>query len=140
MPAAVKWACHLFLGLTAFLFGAAARGAQTDWDEWKPSKMDALQLPRFCWSEKGIDVKGPEFEISRETCGPAVNHYCGALLFLNWSHRSFGNKAQRLQLLQKAKGATLYTLSGTAGYPQCPIREHAEKTLRQINGELQGLH
>jgi hypothetical protein len=34
----------------------------------------------------------------------------------------------------------LYTLNGIVKFPQCPIREHAENTLRQINGELQALH
>lgn len=142
MVQARVWAL-LCLGLTAFAVGPLAQAEQA-FNEWDPPRTDAALLPHFCWgppSNKGhFDVKGPEFEIPTSKCGPAVNHYCGGLLFLLWANRSFGNKSEKRILLVKARDSTLYTLKGIEGYPECPIREHAEKTLQQVNTQLQILH
>ncbi len=138
------WAI-LGLGLTTLVVGSLAEAAQPaqTYDEWNPSQMDAALLPHFCWgppSSKGhFNVTGPEFEIPKDTCGPGVNHYCGGLLFFMWANRAFGNKKLKRELLVKARDSTLYTLKGIENYPECPIREHAERTLLQINTQLKFL-
>jgi hypothetical protein len=82
------------------------------------------------------DVRGPEFEIPRKTCGVGMNHYCIGLIDLSRANKTFGNKSRKRSLLLIAKANTLYTLRAMTDYPKCPIRGHAEKTLEQIDAQL----
>jgi hypothetical protein len=133
----------LFFWFTILAIGPLAPAGAREFDEWNPPKTDAALLPHFCWgppSHMGhFDVTGPEFEIPKDTCGIAMNHYCNGLVQIIWANRMVGNKNSKRIFLEQAKSSTLYTLKGMVGYPDCPIREHVEKTLQQIEGELRAL-
>lgn len=93
-------------------------------------------LPKFCWSQY-MDVKGPEYEI--RGCGPYMNHYCWGLTELLRARKVFGNPQDKIGYLIRAKGSTESTLRDMKDYPACPIREHAETTLRTVNLQLRAL-
>jgi hypothetical protein len=92
---------------------------------------EVLLLPRFCWGQYMAGVDGPEFEI--RDCGVAWNHYCPGLIQLNEARKPNVTRGAKIQLLQRAKTNTLYTLRGIEPYPACKIRTHAQTTLQQIN-------
>jgi len=94
---------------------------------------EIAMLPHFCYAQYVDNVSGPEYTI--HDCGPIVNHYCPALLELQRAQKAIGvkKKGERLQHLQVAKRDTLYTLNGIKGFPNCPIRQHVESTLMQVN-------
>jgi hypothetical protein len=104
-----------------------------------PSVSEATLLPKFCWNQLlGDKFKGPEFEIPRETCGIAMNHYCPALVALGRAHRSISDE-YRLGNLETAKRGVLYTLKGMEKYPHCPIRAQVMGTYQQVERELRVL-
>jgi hypothetical protein len=97
---------------------------------------EVLLLPRFCWAQFNDAFKnqGPQFRITR--CGVGMNHYCPALLELNRSYSPSLSKGQKIQRLTVARRGTEYTLHWMKNYPDCPIRAHVEKTLREVNARL----
>ena len=114
-----------------------ARSAQAE-DPWHATKSEAAQLPLFCWGQMMSDeFRGPEYEIL--DCGVSMNHYCLGLLKIVRANKMFGNMAAARTLLVAAKDDTESTLKDMQPYPNCSIREHAEKTLVQINGQLRVL-
>ena len=120
-----------------FFTGAAATLAQAA-DPWHATKSEAAQLPLFCWGQLMSDeFRGPEYQIL--DCGSGMNHYCLGLLKIVRANKMFGNMNYRKDLLVGAKDDTELTLKGMQSYPNCSIREHAEKTLVQINGQLRML-
>lgn len=84
------------------------------------------------------NVNGMEYWIPRETCGEGMNHYCLGQLSIVRANRTFGgaNLYKKKALLRAAKDHTEYTLTAMRDYPSCPIREHAETTLKQIESQL----
>jgi len=128
----------LLLLVLAFL--PAAAGAQAEAPDYKPSISEAALLPRFCWAQfMGPKFRGPEFDIPRDTCGVAVNHYCIGLIDLGRANRTFDNSKRRQAYLLDARKNTVYTLRGIEGYPHCPIRRHVEATFRQVESGLRAL-
>lgn len=105
----------------------------------KAPPLEVAQLPRFCWAQYMPNVSGPPYEIPRKTCGVFMNHYCPALIEVIRANESFDNLGARKQHLTVARRETLYTLNGMKGFPNCPIRSHAESTLRQVEESLRSL-
>jgi hypothetical protein len=101
--------------------------------------VEIARLPTFCWEGYVEGASGPQYRIDRQTCGPATNHYCPGLIELMRAKASIGDARKRSYYLDRAKGQTLYTLRGIEQYPSCPIRGHAQDTLKEINGLLMGL-
>ena len=119
--------------LTSFAVAARAR-AQPD---YRPPAREALLLPKFCWKQfMGEKFSGPQYEIPHESCGAFVNHYCPGLIDLNRANRTLGDAGKKRAELLRAREKTLYTLRGIQRFPRCPIRSHAETTLRIIDSEL----
>lgn len=133
---AVNWrdAGLLVLAVALSTAGAVARAETPD---YRPGRSEALLTPQFCWKQfMGKEFSAPRYEIPHRTCGAFVNHYCYALIDLNRANRTIGNEAKKRGYLLKARKDTLYTLNGIKGFPNCPIRTHAETTLRVIEIQL----
>jgi len=94
---------------------------------------EVVLLPQFCWAQYMDNVEGPEYSISSTLCGVGMNHYCPALIELIEAKRSVGTKARnRAGHLNVAHKEVLYTLNAMRDYPSCPIRGHAESSLREV--------
>ena len=122
----------LLLGFVAFALAYATT-------KYKAAPSEVALLPKFCWAQYMENVEGPEYGIPIKTCGYAMNHYCIGLVELIRANRSFANPGIRKQHLMRAREDTLYTLRGMKDYPACPIRAHAESTLRQVETGLRNL-
>ncbi len=108
--------------------------------KYKAAANEVVLLPRFCFAQYLDGAKGPEYEIPVSSCGVYMNHYCPALLEVIRANRSFGKPGLRKHHLTVARKETLYTLRGMKDFPACPIREHAESTLRQVEGSLKAFN
>ena len=122
----------IFVTLVSFCMTARAQTMLPPGQGFRPTPPEVVQLPKFCWG-KWTNYKGPEYEISRKLCGVGTNHYCPALVELLRANRSFGNTKARRGYLGAARQGTLYTLKAIEGYPNCPIRGHAEGTLHLVD-------
>ena len=123
------------------ILGLAVTGAsaQSETPDYKPSTRDALLTPKFCWKQfMGDKFSGPQFEIPKN-CGGFMNHYCYGMVDLNRANRAVAERGRKRAYLLRAKKNTLYTLRGMKGFPNCPIRAHAETTLRIIEIKLGAL-
>ena len=133
---AVYWRNAVFVALVVVISTANVL-ARAETPDYRPSRTEAVQTPKFCWKQfMGKEFSAPQFEIPHKTCGAFVNHYCPGLIDLNRANRTIGNKRKKRAYLLKAKGHTLYTLKGIKGFPNCPIRHHAETTLQVIEIQL----
>jgi hypothetical protein len=104
-------------------------------DEWHASKIEAAQLPPFCWGQM-MDSNLAESRYWITDCGSGANHYCLGLLKIVRANKIFGEKWRRSAMLRAAKDNTLYTLEAIKNYPNCSIRSHAEQTLQLIESQL----
>lgn len=102
--------------------------------QWHASPSEGVLLPRFCWGQMMGTIQGPEYSIPSDACGPFMNHYCLGQLSMVRANRTVGRMDVKKQLLSVAREQTVQTLKDM--YPQCPIREHAEKTLIQLDAQL----
>jgi len=101
--------------------------------KYKAPANEVALLPQFCWAQYMDNVEGPEYSIPSAECGVAMNHYCPALLELIEAKRSVGTKArERAGHLNVAHKEVMYTLNSMTNYPNCPIRSHAESTLKEV--------
>jgi hypothetical protein len=103
-----------------------------------PTQAEVPLLPKFCWG-RYMGLKEPEFNVSHALCGWGTNHYCGALTDLLRADRSYGNSDVRLRHLLAARNEILYTLNNIKTYPNCPIRSHAENSLRIVEPRYRAL-
>lgn len=132
--------CTKMLTAALVTLVAASPLARADTPNYKPSMTEAALTPKFCWKQfMGPKFSGPGYYIPPETCGVYTNHYCPGLIDLNRANRAIGDEGRRRAELLSARENTLYTLRGTKDYPHCPIRAHAEATLRVIDDELKAL-
>jgi len=123
---------HRILASVVLLpFLAAAHGAWGQTASLNATAMEIAQLPRFCWAQFQVpNADGPEFRMS--DCGPAANHYCGALIqVIRAKHTS--NKSSRLDLLGHANADVSYTERGIQDYPRCSIRQDLAATKAEIS-------
>lgn len=133
---AVNWR-NVGLSLLVAVVSTAGGVARAEAPDYRPPPSEAVLTPRFCWKQfMGSKFSAPQFEIPHKTCGAFVNHYCYGLIDINRANRTFGNVAKKRAYLLQARKNTLYTLKGIKHFPRCPIRVHAENTLRIINIEL----
>jgi hypothetical protein len=93
---------------------------------------EVVSLPKFCWAQYCVpNAQGPQYQIPISDCGYYMNHYCPSLIYLNQGMKSNGNA--RLQNLVRAKEGIVYTVNHMKQYPHCPIRAHAEASLREVD-------
>ena len=102
--------------------------------KYKAPASEVVLLPKFCWSQYMSNVKGPQYEIPKRSCGVGMNHYCPALIELNRGMKSTGSK--RRQHLVVAKRGIQYTLRWMKPYPSCPIRAQVEASSREVDSML----
>ena len=119
----------MFLAVTAFVC------EPSDAAGYKASALEIAQLPKFCYEQYVDGVSGPEYSIGR-SCGPGMNHYCGALVSLIRAKRVSGNSNERLKQLSMAKTDVVYTLKWMEPYPACQIRDHVKATLTEIEMQM----
>lgn len=96
---------------------------------YKAPPSEVLVLPRYCWGQYMKDLRGPQYWMLG--CGPAMNHYCPALIEMHQGMKSFGSRRRPLLLL--AKRGILYTIRSMAKYPRCRIRADVENSLTEVN-------
>jgi hypothetical protein len=123
----------------ALLFSLVAAAGMAQATKYKAPASEVVQLPKFCWAQYMVGVEGPQYEIPRSSCGVYMNHYCPALLEVIRANKSFDNLGARRQHLLVARRETIYTLNGMKEFPACPIRTHAETTLRQVETSLRNM-
>jgi len=125
------------MALAALLILSLGPGARAETPDYKPTASEAVLLPKFCWHQfMGDKFSGPGYYIPPESCGWVTNHYCPGLVDLNRANRAIGDERKRRLDLLRARENTLYTLKGIKDFPHCPIRVHAETTLRIIDDQL----
>jgi len=99
-------------------------------DDWKPSNLEVMQLPRFCWAQfKVPGAEGEEFRI--RDCGPLANHYCFGLTYLLRA-KKFTGKGKPIGQLQGAYHDIRGTEIVIKDYPQCSIREHVTASRAEV--------
>ena len=129
----------LWQSVWALLLGFGAAVGIAHATKYKAPASEVVLLPRFCWAQYMEKVDGPKYEIPRSSCGVYMNHYCPALLEVIRANKSFGDPGVRKQHLIVARKETIYTLNGMKDFPSCPIRGHAETTLREVETSLKSM-
>jgi len=120
--------CRALAAACAILFAASAAAVK-----YQAPASEVAQLPQFCWAQYMEGVEGPEYSIPAKECGVGMNHYCPGLISLIEAKHAVGSKARdRPGRLNSARKDVLYTLNAMTNYPNCPIREHAEATLKEV--------
>jgi len=104
-------------------------GRQSLYRQAPPNEVAAL--PKYCWGKYIPKFKGPQYHISQERCGVAHNHFCQGLLQFNRSQHPMAAKAEKKGYLEQAIKNFEYTLRGTADFPACPVRRHANIIYRR---------
>jgi hypothetical protein len=118
----------MVLAMAFAVFPPAALGGYRD--DMHVTSIEVALLPPFCWRQFEVpDTEGEEFTI--HGC-VASNHYCPGLIYLIRGKRQT-TKQGALPLIQHADIDVRYTEGSLAGYPNCSIREHVEKTRAEIN-------
>jgi hypothetical protein len=81
--------------------------------KYKASPMHVAQLPKFCWNQY-VDgsLQGYEFSIPHESCGPEMNHFCPALVYLLEAQSQTLPMRERRGALGSAIREIDYTLRG----------------------------
>lgn len=121
---------RLGLVLAICVFTAVGASGRSIYDEKKGSSYsnaapdELLRLPKYCWGHYNKRFKGPKFNISKESCGPLINHFCPGILRFNRSQNPLAGKAERAGYLKQSIGNFDYTMDGMKQYPGCYIRKH----------------
>ena len=103
-------------------------------NESHATMVEAMLLPKYCWSQYIPNMQGPEYQILG--CGVGMNHFCDGLVELNRARLPTTKRGERISKLKVAKSAMEYTIRWMQGYPKCPIRSQVETTLREIDFQL----
>lgn len=85
---------------------------------------EVVRLPKYCWGQYNAKLKGPKFNIQRESCGVYTNHFCQGMLQFNRSQNPMASPSERRQYLAEAAGNIEYTMKGIKDFPGCYIRKH----------------
>jgi len=118
----------MFLVVTAFTC------VPSDAAPYKAAASEIALLPKFCYQQYVDGVSGPEYSFPpADSCGYAMNHYCGGLISLIRAKRVVGNPRERQTKLAVARADVVYTVKGMEQYPACPIRDHVNATLTEID-------
>ena len=128
-------AASIACGLHVALSGGALAQSDSAYRRGDVPRAEVVQLPRFCWSVYVKELQSAEFRIP-PSCGPGTNHYCDGLLSFYKVKRGAVSARARAGELRQARGAAMYTLGYIKAYPACPIRQHVESTLLQIDATL----
>ena len=124
------------LAALSIYLGLDARSALAAKAKYKAAPGEVAQLPQFCWAQYVDDVEGPQYSISPRLCGVGMNHYCPGLVDLIRARKALGDQQQlkaRLGHLRSARTNATYTLRAMQDYPNCPIRQHVERTSAEID-------
>ncbi|MGE3773757.1 MAG: hypothetical protein AB7I32_12585 [Gammaproteobacteria bacterium] len=114
-------ACALVAGVVA---------AEGVYDEKKGSSYnnaapdELMRLPKYCWGHYEKRFKAPKFHISKQSCGPMMNHFCPGILRFNRSQNPMASKMERQSYLRQSLKNFDYTMNGMKEYPGCYIRKH----------------
>jgi hypothetical protein len=125
---------RIFVATLLLVLSTMTRDAWSQTASMNATSVELALLPTFCWAQFQVaNAKGDEFIM--HDCGPAANHYCGALIYVIRAKHST-NKAERLDLIRHADTDLAYTERGIQDYPRCSIREHVGGTRTEINSLL----
>jgi hypothetical protein len=98
------------------------------------SAVEVAQLPTFCWAQAHIpNAEGDDFHI--HDCGPAANHYCGALLYVIRAKHA-KRRVDALDLVRHADTDLAYTERAIKDYASCNIRDHVVASRAEVNNLL----
>lgn len=93
---------------------------------------EVMALPKFCWGRYVSKFKGPQYNISRDQCGPRANHYCQGLLRLNRGMSPMVGPSERASWISLGASNIEYTREGIKPYPACPIARHVQFMSRKV--------
>jgi len=79
--------------------------------KYKASPLEVAQLPTYCYQQY-VDgsLGGFKFSIPDQSCGPAMNHYCPALVFMIQAQRQSLPKNERVGAMGHAIKEINYTI------------------------------
>ncbi|MEJ2645928.1 MAG: hypothetical protein P8180_13590 [Gammaproteobacteria bacterium] len=124
----------LLLLVSTVLVGVPAKHAIAGITSRHAPISEVMLLPQFCWGQY-LNYKQPQYNIPRG-CGAGMNHYCQGLIFLNQGERVFDNMGKKRNLLHNAKRRFKYTLDWMKKYPNCPLRQAVNESLRRVDMDL----
>lgn len=75
------------------------------------SPLDIARLPKYCYNQY-VDgaLGGYQFSIPHESCGPAMNHFCPALIAMMQAEKLSLPKAERVAEANHARIEVDYTI------------------------------
>lgn len=79
---------------------------------------EVIQLPKYCYAQYVDGALSGEFAFPK-SCGPAMNHYCGALVSMMRAQKMSLRKAERVGYMQAAVREINYTIHDMS--PGCPV-------------------
>ena len=108
--------------------------------KYKASPLYVAQLPKFCWQQY-VDgsLGGQQFSIVDPSCGPEMNHFCPALVFLLQAQDQSQPKNERMGAMKHAVNDINYTLRGMK--PGCHITAevHAARDKAKVLAPMIGM-
>jgi len=82
------------------------------------SPFEVAQLPKFCYHQYVDGSLAGEYSIP-QSCGPEMNHFCPALVFMMKAQDVKERKSERVGNMGHARTEIQYTIRGML--PGCPI-------------------
>ncbi len=79
--------------------------------KYSASPTEVAQLPKYCYQQY-VDgaLGGYQFSIPAESCGYAMNHFCGALVFMMQAQKFSLPKNERVGAIRHAVNEINYTI------------------------------
>lgn len=112
---------------------APGKAAQPDLSGFRPSVMEVMLLPKYCWGQFDTRFRGPGMQAynfpPREVCGERMNHFCPAIVSLARAKKDAGMRGYWLDV---ANGHIDYTLKALSEVPKCPLSSEIERYAIEI--------
>lgn len=111
----------------------SAKKTQPDLSGFRPTVMEVMLLPQYCWGQFNAKFQGPGMQAynfpPREICGERMNHFCPALVSLA---RAKKDQRMRGYWIDVANGHIDYTINALREVPRCPLGGEIEKYAVEI--------
>jgi hypothetical protein len=112
---------------------APAKKASPDLSGFRPTMMETMLLPQYCWGQFNPQFQGGGMQAynlpPREVCGERMNHFCPALVSLA---RAKKDQRMRGYWIGVANDHIEYTLSALREVPRCPLSAEIERYAIEI--------
>lgn len=134
----MKWQLLVLIGINSWTIctGSFAQEPMSP-GSYKAPLRYAVQLPPYCFGTF-FGRTEPQYQLPSAQCGPFINHFCSALVFLMQAREAM-DKNKKVSYLERAERAILYTKDGIANpkpRPQCPMNRDVAKALAEAQAGL----